>query len=234
LGDVKQLVLENVDIQVVDAKTQDDITRSVLLQIILEEENGGMPMFSYEVLTQFIRFYGQAMQGMMGPFLEKNLQLFGQMQQKLQEQTRACTATRRCSIPPCGGVHEAAGPAMQNVMSSYMEQSTGMFLEMQNRMQEQTKQLFSGFGFPAMYRRARTIPTSPDVSVFTTRVSAGFFVPAFLLLTGCGGPRDLTEEQLAELVQDVYVRVADHPLVLPRVAVESSYAGGQSFSSGDG
>jgi polyhydroxyalkanoate synthesis regulator protein len=46
-------------------------------------------MFSYEVLTQFIRFYGQAMQGMMGPFLEKNLQLFGQMQQKLQEQTRA-------------------------------------------------------------------------------------------------------------------------------------------------
>jgi polyhydroxyalkanoate synthesis repressor PhaR len=109
LGDVKQLVLENVDIQVVDAKTQDDITRSVLLQIILEEENGGMPMFSYEVLTQFIRFYGQAMQGMMGPFLEKNLQLFGQMQQKLQEQTRACTVTRRCSTPPCGGVHEAAG-----------------------------------------------------------------------------------------------------------------------------
>ncbi len=68
----------------------------------------------------------------------------------------------------------------------------------------------------------------------TTRVSAGFFVSAFLLLTGCGGPRDLTEEQLAELVQDVYVRVADHPLVLPRVAVGSSYAGGQSFSLGTG
>ena len=68
----------------------------------------------------------------------------------------------------------------------------------------------------------------------TTRVSAGFFVPAFLLLTGCGGPRDLTEEQLAELVQDVYVRVADHPLVLPRVAVGSPYAGGHSFSLGTG
>ena len=86
---MKQLVLDNVDIQVVDAKSQEDITRSVLLQIILEEENGGMPMFSYEVLTQFIRSYGQAMQGMMGPFLENNLQLFAQLQQKMQEQTRA-------------------------------------------------------------------------------------------------------------------------------------------------
>lgn len=149
LGDVKQLVLENVDIQVVDAKSQDDITRSVLLQIILEEENGGMPMFSYEVLTQFIRFYGQAMQGMMGPFLEKNLQLFGQMQQKLQEQTRAIYGDKAVfNSSMWGEFMKLQGPAMQNVMSSYMEQSTGMFLEMQNRMQEQTKQLFSGFVFP--------------------------------------------------------------------------------------
>lgn len=149
LGDVKQLVLENVDIQVVDAKTQDDITRSVLLQIILEEENGGMPMFSYEVLTQFIRFYGQAMQGMMGPFLEKNLQLFGQMQQKLQEQTRAMYGDKAVfNSTMWGEFMKLQGPAIQNVMSSYMEQSTGMFLEMQNRMQEQTKQLFSGFAFP--------------------------------------------------------------------------------------
>ena len=85
LTDVKQLVLDSEEFTVVDAKTSEDLTRSILLQIILEEENGGMPMFSYEVLTQFIRFYGQAMQGVMGPFLEKNLQLFAQMQQKLQE-----------------------------------------------------------------------------------------------------------------------------------------------------
>ncbi|MBV8679357.1 MAG: polyhydroxyalkanoate synthesis repressor PhaR [Aquitalea sp.] len=149
LGDVKQLVLENVDIQVVDAKSQDDITRSVLLQIILEEENGGMPMFSYEVLTQFIRFYGQAMQGMMGPFLEKNLQLFGQMQQKLQEQTRAMYGDKAIfNSSMWGEFMKLQGPAIQNVMSSYMEQSTGMFLEMQNRMQEQTKQLFGSFTFP--------------------------------------------------------------------------------------
>lgn len=150
LGDVKQLVLDNVDIQVVDAKTQDDITRSVLLQIILEEENGGMPMFSYEVLTQFIRFYGQAMQGMMGPFLEKNLQIFSQLQQKLQEQTQTLYGDKGVFNNSLWGEYmKFQGPAMQNVMANYMEQSTSLFLEMQTRMQEQTKQLFTtGFPFP--------------------------------------------------------------------------------------
>lgn len=71
LSDVKQLVLEQVEIQVIDAKTQDDITRSVLLQIILEEETGGVPMFSYDVLTRIIRFYGNAMQGLMGDIWKK-------------------------------------------------------------------------------------------------------------------------------------------------------------------
>lgn len=150
LGDVKQLVHDSIDIQVVDAKTQDDITRSVLLQIIFEEENGGAPMFSYEVLTQFIRFYGQAMQGMMGPFLEKNLQLFTQLQDKMQEQTRAMYGDNAMfNANLWGEFMKIQGPAMQNMMSSYLEQSTGMYLEMQNRMQEQTKQLFTGFGFPA-------------------------------------------------------------------------------------
>ena len=88
LEDVKQLVLDHIDIQVTDAKTQEDITRSVLLQIILEEESSGAPLFTYDVLTQLIRFYGNAMQGLMGGYLEKNLELFSQMQNKLQDQTR--------------------------------------------------------------------------------------------------------------------------------------------------
>ena len=150
LADVKQLVLDQVDIQVLDAKTQDDITRSVLLQIILDEENGGSPMFSYEVLTQFIRFYGQAMQGMMGPFLEKNMQVFEQMQQRIQEQARALYGDNAMMNPGLWTEFmKFQGPAMQNMMSGYLEQSTGMYVEMQSRMQEQAKQLFSGFGFPA-------------------------------------------------------------------------------------
>src|SRR6186997_2885674 len=88
LVDVKQMVLDNVEFQVIDAKTNEDLTRTILLQIILEEESGGMPMFSSEMLTQMIRFYGHAMQGVMGSYLERNLQSFLQIQQKLQEQAK--------------------------------------------------------------------------------------------------------------------------------------------------
>ncbi len=63
LADVKQLVLANEAFQVVDAKSGDDLTRSILLQIILEEEGGGVPMFSSNMLAQIIRFYGHAHAG---------------------------------------------------------------------------------------------------------------------------------------------------------------------------
>ena len=151
LSDVKQLVLECVELQILDAKTQEDITRGVLLQIILEEEAGGMPMFTYDVLTQIIRFYGNTMQGLMGGYLEKNLEMFSQMQTKLQDQTRTMTDN-----PVFGNGNmwneymKFQGPAIQNMMSSYLEQSTNMFVEMQNQMQSRTKNLFSGFPFPAV------------------------------------------------------------------------------------
>src|SRR5476649_1867156 len=82
LADVKQLVMDSDVFQVVDAKTNEDLTRSILLQIILEEEAGGSPMFSSEVLSQIIRYYGHAMQGMMGNYLEKNVQAFTDIQHK--------------------------------------------------------------------------------------------------------------------------------------------------------
>jgi polyhydroxyalkanoate synthesis repressor PhaR len=76
LTDVKQLVLDQEDFKVIDAKSNEDLTRAILLQIILEEESGGLPMFSSSMLSQIIRFYGHAMQGMMGTYLEKNIQAF--------------------------------------------------------------------------------------------------------------------------------------------------------------
>jgi len=76
LADVKQLVLEQVVFKVIDAKSDEDLTRSILLQIILEEESAGAPMFTSDMLSQIIRFYGNAMQGMMGSYLEKNIQTF--------------------------------------------------------------------------------------------------------------------------------------------------------------
>jgi polyhydroxyalkanoate synthesis repressor PhaR len=64
LADVKQMVLDNIDFQVLDAKSGEDLTRAILLQIILDEESGGVPMWSSEMLVQMIRFYGNAQQTM--------------------------------------------------------------------------------------------------------------------------------------------------------------------------
>ena len=76
LADVKQLVMRNTPFRVVDAKSGDDLTRSILLQIILEHEAEGAQMLTEQVLANIIRFYGHSMQGFMGAFLEKNVQTF--------------------------------------------------------------------------------------------------------------------------------------------------------------
>jgi polyhydroxyalkanoate synthesis repressor PhaR len=88
LAEVKQLVMASQCLVVRDAKTGEDITRSILLQIILEEEAGGAPMFTEAVLSNIIRFYGHTMQGFMGSYLEKNVQVLTDMQTKLTEQTQ--------------------------------------------------------------------------------------------------------------------------------------------------
>jgi len=89
LLDVKDMVLQGQDFQVLDAKTAEDITRSILLQIILEEETGGVPLFSAPMLANIIRFYGHAMQGMMGHYLEQNLQGFADLQRQWTEQSKS-------------------------------------------------------------------------------------------------------------------------------------------------
>ena len=88
LADVKELVLKHEEFQVIDAKSNEDLTRPILLQIILEEESTGAPMFSHDVLTQFIRFYGNAMQGIMGNYLERNVEAFLEIQKSIQDQSR--------------------------------------------------------------------------------------------------------------------------------------------------
>lgn len=95
LADVKDLVLNHEHFQVLDAKSGEDLTRSILLQIILEEEAGGAPMFTSDLLAHMIRFYGNAMQGMMGKYLESNIKAFTEMQVKLQDQARAMMLTKR-------------------------------------------------------------------------------------------------------------------------------------------
>ena len=140
LTEVKQLVIEGQPFVVVDAKTNEELTRSILLQIILEEETGGVPMFSEAALANMIRFYGHAMQGFMGTSIEKNVQAFTDMQTKMAEQTKAFGA----AVPGLGAVPNM--PNMPGVMGAYVEQSQTMFAQMQEQMQKQTEQMFAALG----------------------------------------------------------------------------------------
>ena len=88
IADVKKMIIEHNNIEVQDAKTGEDLTRQVLLQILLEEESGGEPLLTNEMLCQFIRVYGQAMHTVLGPFLAQNMKLFGDWQQGLNQQTK--------------------------------------------------------------------------------------------------------------------------------------------------
>jgi polyhydroxyalkanoate synthesis repressor PhaR len=88
LEDVKQLVLERTEFHVIDARTNTDITRGILLQIISEQEERGSPIFTTDVLAHIIRFYGDTLQGMMGNYLEKSLQAFVDQQHLFREQMR--------------------------------------------------------------------------------------------------------------------------------------------------
>jgi polyhydroxyalkanoate synthesis repressor PhaR len=149
LADVKQLVLDHENFQVLDAKSGDDLTRPILLQIILEEEAGGVPMFSAQMLSQVIRFYGNAMQGMMGSYLEKNIQAFIDIQGKLSEQSKAFYETNKIGPEMWTQFVNMQSPMIQSMMSNYIEQSKNLFVQMQENMQNQARSMFTGFpGFP--------------------------------------------------------------------------------------
>jgi polyhydroxyalkanoate synthesis repressor PhaR len=148
LVDVRQFVLENDDFAVVDAKTGEDLTRTILLQIILEAEAGGAPMFSSVALAQIIRYYGHAMQGMMGSYLEKNIQAFIDIQNKLTENSNGTYEGKTFSPEMWTQFMNVQGPMMQGMMGNYIDQSKTLFVQMQEQMQNQSKNIF-GFPFNA-------------------------------------------------------------------------------------
>ncbi len=135
LADVKTMVMDCQLFAVVDAKSGEDLTRSILLQIILEEESAGVPMFSTQALAQIIRFYGNAMQGLMGNYLEKNIQSFIDLQARLTE-----NSVVKLQNPLI------QNPLMQNFMGGYIEQSRQMFTQMQEQMSKQAEALMGNLG----------------------------------------------------------------------------------------
>jgi polyhydroxyalkanoate synthesis repressor PhaR len=128
LAEIKAMVVAHKKFIVLDAKTSEDLTRSILLQIILEEESGGLPLFSAQSLSNLIRFYGQATQSVMGRALEKNFQAMMEMQAHMQEQRKVLSpdAWAQMMNPQSG--------LMQNWMGSYGEQSRNMLAQMQEQM----------------------------------------------------------------------------------------------------
>ncbi|MBK1701597.1 polyhydroxyalkanoate synthesis repressor PhaR [Thiococcus pfennigii] len=85
LADVRDLVMKCVPLRVIDTANEADITRAILLQIMLEEESGGQPLFSANMLAQIIRFYGGTLQGLFARYLEESLEVFAKQQQQIQQ-----------------------------------------------------------------------------------------------------------------------------------------------------
>jgi polyhydroxyalkanoate synthesis repressor PhaR len=129
LTEVKQLVMQGESFVVQDARNGEDLTRAILLQIILEEEAAGMPLLSEAALANLIRFYGHAMQPFMGRTLEQQLQAIADWQQQLGQVTQSLQ-----------------GPALQALMNNYLQQSHQAMSELQNQLQRQSGQMLSAFG----------------------------------------------------------------------------------------
>ena len=85
LVDIRELVLRGVEFAVVDTNSGEDITRQILMQIIMEEEAGGQPLFSASMLAQIIRFYGGTVQGLFARFLEESMALFARNQEQMRQ-----------------------------------------------------------------------------------------------------------------------------------------------------
>lgn len=86
LSDVRDLVLAETPFKVIDRQTGDDITRSILLQIIMEQEAGEQPLFSTDILAQFIRNYSDATRKGFMEYMEQSVGLFTSQQAAMQEQ----------------------------------------------------------------------------------------------------------------------------------------------------
>jgi polyhydroxyalkanoate synthesis repressor PhaR len=96
LADIRRLVMEKVDFVVIDKKTQEDITRAILLQVIAEQEHSGEPLMSQDFLSQIIRSYGGAMHGVVGSYLEQSLKLLAGQQQQMRDHMRSVMGPDVC------------------------------------------------------------------------------------------------------------------------------------------
>jgi polyhydroxyalkanoate synthesis repressor PhaR len=153
LSEVRKLIIDHQSLIVLDAKTQEDITRSILLQIIIEEESGGMPLFSEAALINIIRFYGQFMQGFMGEYLEKNMQSFMDLQREMMGSNKIPTPElwqelfKLTSPLNKSASFSTTSSASTELLESYLKRSRDAFDQMQKQLNHQTDELLEALRF---------------------------------------------------------------------------------------
>ena len=140
LAEVKQLVMDSEPFIVRDAKSGEDLTRNILLQIILEEVGSGSPMFTAPVLASIIRFYGHAMHGFMGGYLEKNMQVLMDFQSRLGDPAAGLTPEMWTQLM------STQFPVFQAMMGGASENPSTLIAQFQEQLQRQTGQMLDAFG----------------------------------------------------------------------------------------
>jgi len=113
LDGIRQLVASGEDVVVTDDTTGQDITRSILLQVISEQEQGGRPILSAEMLKHIIRFYGNPLQDMMGGYLERSVEVFMGQQKVLQDQIQKTMGMAPLTMTPLSTMQSMAQKNME-------------------------------------------------------------------------------------------------------------------------
>ena len=147
LEHLSEMVKKGVDFVVFDAKTNEEITRSVLTQIIFEEESRGQNLLPIQFLRQLIRFYGDSMQALVPSYLELSLDSFTQQQERMRKQF----ATTLGGAPALLG----GAPGMQ-----YFEEQIRQNMQLFDRAMKMFSPVPMPFPFPG--QSAAPAAPSPD------------------------------------------------------------------------
>lgn len=121
LEEIRQLVLQNVQFRVEDKRTHEDITRSILLQVISEQEDGGNPIFSTDLLQFIIRYYGDPMQTSIGRYLELSTRLFAEQQLNFTDQLKQMLGQAQQPLQILKELAEGQLPIWRSVRKEFLK-----------------------------------------------------------------------------------------------------------------
>lgn len=126
LDEIRQLVLKNEKFQVIDKRSKDDITRSILLQVIMEQEEAGTPILREEVLLNIIRFYGDSMQNSVSHYLELSMELFIDQQSQFKDQLKQILGSAGNPLHSLKEIADQNLPAWRKVRQEFLKNLGGL------------------------------------------------------------------------------------------------------------